>query len=73
MWLEAVIIATVGAGFGWSFACWCRVGVFLVAPASAWIMELRSERQLVRWFEEGPAGVMQVFGRLPHKKVVKSS
>jgi hypothetical protein len=51
----ALVIAIAG-GFGWlpPLPCWVGVGLFLLAPASAWVVELRLERRLARRLEESP-------------------
>jgi len=55
--LIALVLAIAG-GFGWlpPLACWFGGGVFLLAPVSAWVVELRLDRQLARRLEESPDG-----------------
>ena len=54
--LMAVVIAIAGAGFGWlpPVACWVSVAIFLLAPASAWVVECRRWRDLERRFAQIP-------------------
>ena len=72
----AIAIAVAGAGFGLlpPVACWVSVGIFLAAPAWAWIVEFRRESQLSRRLEsvgQRPRGWGAA--NLLGKKVVKSS
>jgi Flp pilus assembly protein TadB len=62
--LLALGAAIVGGVLHWlpPSGTWVTVGVFVVPPAWAWIVELRRDRRLARRLEE-----------VPHKKVVKSS
>jgi Flp pilus assembly protein TadB len=74
--LLALIVAVAGAGFHWlpPFASWFSVGIFLVPPASAWIVEVRRDRQLARRLEELPDAVSHLVPvSADRKKVVKSS
>jgi Flp pilus assembly protein TadB len=53
----AFIAAIAGAGLHWlsPFATWFGVGVFLVPPVWAWIVELRRDRRLARRLDDLPA------------------
>jgi Flp pilus assembly protein TadB len=52
----ALIAALAGAGLHWlsPFASWFTVGVLLVPPAWAWIVELRRDYRLSRRLDELP-------------------
>jgi len=71
--LLAFTLAIVGFGLHWlpTAGAWAAVGLCSVAPAWAWVAELRHDRRLARSLEltAGP-GVSSRRGR---KKVIKSS
>lgn len=83
--LLAFVAAIVGGVFHWlpPFGTWFSVGVFLVPPTWAWIIELRRDRRLARRLESVPTAVTQAIPPAeahPHsvetssyKKGVKSS
>jgi hypothetical protein len=58
----AFIAVIAGAVLHWlsPFASWFSVGVFLVPPACAWIIELRRDRRLARRLYELPEGAARV-------------
>jgi hypothetical protein len=58
----AFIAGIAGAVLHWlpPVASWLSVGVFLVPPVSAWIVELRRDRRLARRLDELPASATHV-------------
>jgi hypothetical protein len=68
----AFIAGIAGAVLHWlsPFASWFSVGVFLVPPVSAWIIELRRDRRLARRLDELPEGATHVV--LPNGDLRKS-
>ena len=71
--LLAFTLAIVGFGLHWlpMSGTWAAVGLCSVAPASAWVAELRYDRRLARSLELTAAP--GVSSRLERKKVIKSS
>lgn len=73
--LIALAIAVGGLALGLlhSFAYWFSMGVFVLAPAGAWVVEHRWARRLARRLDHVSGGVTDGVASSYGKKVVKSS
>lgn len=60
-------------GLRHSFGYWFSMIMFLVAPASTWVVERRCERRLERRLEYFRRATTDVVAIAPREKVVKSS
>lgn len=71
--LLAFTLAIVGFGLHWlpTSGAWAAVGLCSLAPAWAWVAELRYDRRLARSLERTAAPGVSL--RLERKKVIKSS
>src|SRR5688500_12012527 len=65
--LLVLAVAVIGGVFHWvpAFATWFSVGVFLVPPMWAWIIQLRREARLARRVEEVPGSVTHQVQPIP--------
>ena len=62
----AIAVGGLGLGLLHSFAYWFSVGVFVLAPASAWVVEHRWARRLSRRLDHLSGEVTDVVAqRLP--------
>jgi Flp pilus assembly protein TadB len=59
--LLAACLALIGFGFHWLslVASWISVGLCVVAPLWAWVVELRCDRRLARSLEEIPGAAQR--------------
>ena len=66
----ALMAAVIGAGLHWlpPLASWCSVGVCLVPPVGAWMVELQRDVRLARRLGELPAAATHVVPPRPDSR-----